>query len=105
MSTAPKFTPGPWRMDVEGASYAYEVVHTSPRGLRRVVARVASKSGLREADARLIAAAPELYAVLVEMADNIDGQIETAGDLEAEWSKADRVLVAKARAALAKASA
>jgi len=62
-------TPGPWFV-ASGNNYATEITATSKRGKKWVIARAtASKTGQEEAkaNARLIAAAPELLAELKSM--------------------------------------
>ncbi len=53
-------TPGPWLRDY-GQNYAEIVCALSPRGKVKTIARIASGVKSREADARLIAAAPTMY--------------------------------------------
>ena len=94
-------TPGPWH-----ASYGGETITVS--AARVVVARLAGgfRPQIREANARLIAAAPELLAALDEFYNAISlGPLDAASqygpdfDLDAHvQAKAE-----KARAALAKA--
>jgi hypothetical protein len=85
-----KFTPGPWRAN-----------RTSVRALKRTVAdcEFADVSPLRVhpedmANARLIAAAPDLYEALVAITD----QMELVGD-----ARKDAPFIETARAAIAKA--
>lgn len=58
------WTPGPWarREDMAGSHYAEAVEAKSPKGKTITVARIASGRERREADARLISAAPDLLA-------------------------------------------
>jgi len=90
-----KFTPGPWTTDDIDQSDFYRYVV----GENKIVCRVKLKNFMgnkrehAEADARLIAAAPDLLAMLVEAHDIIDaiGQPETAevaGRLRAVIAKA-----------------
>lgn len=99
MSAAPNsektaWTPGPWRVGnppVSGPSPRH--IHVSgPTVGSGVVARLLPK---READARLISAAPDLYEALAEVRRVGDDKLA----FRSEWVAA----VAKADAALAKA--
>ncbi len=89
-----KFTPGPWHSAMKSEKSWNVGVYTEGGD---EVAHVAVKSALaaprRDADSRLIAAAPDLLAMLVEAHDIIDaiGQPETAevaGRLRAVIAKA-----------------
>jgi hypothetical protein len=61
-----KHTPGPWRFDYDGLL----IVSSSANG--REVASIDSISIEQDADARLIATAPELLEALIEMRDLFD---------------------------------
>jgi hypothetical protein len=98
MSAAPKFTPGPWRYFKQGDSTRFHVT-----------ARPTTKPGNRfddfatvdiahEANARLIAAAPELYEALRALLDRWDTQQNI-------YTKQGEALFERARAALAKVDA
>jgi hypothetical protein len=88
-----KHTPGPWERHETGPIVGPKL-DDKPVWLRPVIARF--ETGVKEADARLIAAAPELLEALEELYHLID----TAHD-------GDRVftfeLAQKAQAAIAKA--
>ncbi len=58
------FTPGPWHT-IEGAPYLNGEFHWTVTAPHSEVATITTPSRHAEADARLIAAAPELLAVLV----------------------------------------
>jgi len=60
-----KFTPGPWF--VEDDSYPDDL--TIKSGKNKFVAKVAQWRGNKEANARLIAAAPEMYELLKGIRD------------------------------------
>ncbi len=70
----PKFTPGPWyvkpREEIKsmyGSSYTRTTILDSQDGgysPRHVIAQIARGNGKEEANARLIAAAPEMYEFL-----------------------------------------
>ncbi len=61
--TAPKFTPGPWRYDEESSGILSK--HSVAPGSREVAAvNPALADQVTGANARLIAAAPELYEAL-----------------------------------------
>lgn len=81
-----KHTPGPWKV-----SYTKISVITAENGA--VIAKVNKIDGLvnLQANARLIAAAPELLEALIEC-------------LDCEFSVTDRAAINKARAAIAKAT-
>lgn len=78
----PKFTPGPWyvkpREEIKsmyGSSYTRTTILDSQDGgysPRHVIAQIAHGNGQEEANARLIAAAPEMY----ELLDRIKGMLE-----------------------------
>jgi hypothetical protein len=62
-STASQFTPGPWKPhDNPNSNYGLEVVANNAIKAKRVVCRIGGPA--REANAHLIAAAPEMYAAL-----------------------------------------
>ena len=84
--TNTQHTPGPWHVDING-----EGAITAPDGA--LIARLhnASRDDLREANARLIAAAPDLLAALQAVADYWAG-----GDVPAEIDAAMRAAIAKA---------
>jgi hypothetical protein len=91
-------TPGPWAAPgTDGGEWV--ICHTDKGGKRRTLAHA-----YNEQNARLIAAAPELYEALAECLPTIEGGIESEGTFEAEHSIHARKLVVKIRAALAKAS-
>jgi hypothetical protein len=58
MSAAPKFTAGPWQISDRG-----RIIET-PDGFAVAMTNLAASTSIAEANARLIAAAPELYAAL-----------------------------------------
>ncbi|MBW4789160.1 hypothetical protein JQS35_11170 [Alcaligenes faecalis subsp. faecalis] len=93
-----KHTPGPWRVgrhftDDEG--YREIAIEATVRGVECVPASVALQfvncGGMQEANARLIAAAPELLEALTWAADNPDDS--------AYWIKQARAAIAKATGA------
>ena len=99
-----KHTPGPWRVDIDRAI----VADSQARGIwRTVVADLGlptSPNGAqeREANAHLIAAAPDLLEALEELvvtADNMRAWIER----QAAATPEDHAAIARARAAIAKA--
>lgn len=89
-----QYTPGPW--EVEGPNSTQLRVRAH---LRFNVAKIRRLDSLSEteANARLIAAAPELLSILKEIVDFIDGE----GPASMEW-KAITERCAAARAAIAK---
>lgn len=101
--TASKHTPGPWHMDPEEITSGFRIVpKIGDRGLAVAIQRDAAPaipgSGIdratAEANARLIAAAPELLEALEEMVK--------AGEFEDWDGRCDCIAVA--RAAIAKAT-
>ena len=93
--SGPKFTPGPWSADTwpDGKGLAFVIKEKGNEAEDDDILCALSN----HADARLIAAAPELYEACAEILDGLDA-ITPMGKwrLIDEWS-------AKARAALAKA--
>jgi hypothetical protein len=66
MSEATKFTPGPWRYQEESDAYT----HIVRAGEHYFVCQLPQDtSGKAEANARLIAAAPDMLTILNECAD------------------------------------
>ena len=93
MTDQPKWTPGPWRvLNDEAIKVASSdgslatVTHIHLRG-RRDTSEV-------EANANLIAAAPDLYAALADLLDR-EGD-DTLDSVKAKWAAA-RAALAKAR--------
>lgn len=86
-----KHTPGPWSVD-ESNAIVGEKLDDHPIWLRPVIARFAT--GVRPADARLMAAAPDLLEALQEILDAADGS---------GWDQLDATL-RTARAAVSKAT-
>lgn len=92
---AMKTTPRPWRIE-SGTTYAAEIVGTSPKGKRRVVARIASGPD-REGNAQLTLRACNSHDALVEALKLCAGVLTGA-----DMSKSCLVeALEKARAALA----
>lgn len=93
--TEPKFTPGPWRRSAFEDDWAI-------RGAKcdRVIARPNCNIDDASANAALIAAAPEMYALL----SNILNDLETDGSISPNDNAANdiRMLLAKARGEVAK---
>jgi len=97
--SAPKFTPGPWHVSlgrIAGVKGEHEVVTTD----RAAVGVFSDNKEVREANAHLIAAAPDLFAALEKSVRCISALMPGADDFL--LPEASRVAVA-ARAALAKA--
>jgi len=93
-----KHTPGPWHLEEMGYnSSSYYIRGSSESGDRLTIGKGAvahiprSTANPMEANARLIAAAPELLEALIEC-------------LECEFAVTDRAAIAKAEAAIAKAT-
>lgn len=96
-----RFTKGAWRPEDGTGQYMWEVCADTPRGKRKVVARIASGIDNRRHDAHLIAAAPDLYAALARTIL----AIETAAvyTQQTGFMTTFRPVIDEARAALAKA--
>jgi len=82
-----KHTPGPWRLLKREGSFPPVV----QRGLEGGFSVAGSNPDTEDADARLIAAAPELLAVLRQVADYWAG-----GDVPEDIDDAMRAAIAKA---------
>lgn len=110
-----RFTPGPWWYQEQSDAYT----HIVRAGERRFITQLSQdRSGTAEANARLIAAAPELYAALLEMmvvAEDRLSEYDVEGDECEIKSERDlcpgcrevgciQLKIREARAALAKAS-
>lgn len=98
--TDTKFTPGPWRVTDAAGAGCYRI-RTGPIGKNEygmVIAETYLHGSSDEANANLIAAAPELYAALSEA----KFQIEYLHEKFAETGSGNNML-AKIDAALAKA--
>ena len=97
MSGETEFTPGPWVLDEAGYPYEKAVSAASWAALARVIVkmdpdglgRTSEKTAQGEANARLIAAAPDLYEALCDMVS--------------DHSNLSKATLAFARRALAKA--
>lgn len=92
----PKFTPGPWAV-TEHVTGTMVVEAVSAPKAKRAVARCGGLPVVRQANARLIAAAPELYEALA------DALAELSPLMQAYRPEHYAAICGKARAALAKA--
>lgn len=99
-------TPGPWRstfrgMD-KGSSWASRIPYAIERELGNAVQPIADlcDQPQAEANARLIAAAPDLLAALQALDDyvcnNLTGEYPTGVDVDSAEFKAARAAIAKA---------
>lgn len=90
-----KHTPGPWRDCLIAPSTVIIVAKESDTFIARVMQPMPLKKGVWEANARLIAAAPELLALLKSI---LDCCADTGGDVwfGSEGVKQLKQLVAKA---------
>lgn len=98
-----KHTPGPWKQvvaieTVRGMVYGINAWCDLPEYNRAQDCRIAEAFSF-PANARLIAAAPDLLAALVEIADDLDGQEIVTG-----LNKKGKKMLVQARAAIARAT-
>lgn len=94
MNAQTKHTPGPWRVWIErdgGRIAILEVCETQDRGRHQHFASIARHWPEAEANARLIAAAPELLGLLQELIDIEGPQPGTAG-----WADKARAAIQRA---------
>lgn len=92
-----KHTPGPW---MRNPAEKTEIMAPSDV---MVICRVPSSLYQREANARLIAAAPDLLSVLQDSVEILDVAIESREELIGEVDEVMRDLRDRVRAAIAKA--
>lgn len=95
---APKHTPGPWSVRQGQAISRLTVVS----GMGIVIAAVPHNDAQGRADAALIAAAPDLFAVLAAIVDEIDRRGLCMNDAP-RLCAVDEGLIVQAMAALEKA--
>jgi len=98
-----KFTPGPWWANEYGIRDrgGFICALTWPSRYDGQQERHAKETAQREADARLIAAAPDLYAALQAIVDASDSKAAQGGEMW--WAEAVYPAVDAARAALKRA--
>ena len=87
-------TPGPWERHETGAIVGPKL-DDKPVWLRPVIARF--ETGVKEADARLIAAAPELLEALEELYHLIDDAHDGDRVFTFELAQKAKAAIAKAR--------
>ncbi len=104
MST--KHTPGPWRTEREGFSTVYVEARIDGGLIQEVAACGPTEAGLeqQEANASLIAAAPDLLEALKEMVAGDAEAIEEAQALGVPFPEEMLATFKKARAAIARAT-
>ena len=73
----PKYTPGPWTVDIQGASSYVRECQTSPFEKGQMIAKTWG-----ETNARLIAAAPEMLEALENALAWIDRSHKYGSDME-----------------------
>ena len=86
------FTPGPWRASLQhGRTY---LLDSAASGSRKNVGDIAVNN---PADARLIAAAPDLLEALYRAVDDLSDYIRLGGNIGDTAVKMARAAIAKAR--------
>jgi len=93
-------TPGPWWVSHVGTKGGWDVANTGPKGGHGIIA-VVPESTPSEANARLIAAAPdlakeneELRALVVDAGKALSLEYAPAGDLEAWFKRVEKFATA-----------
>ena len=106
MSDKTKHTPGPWRTKREGFSTVYVEARIDGGLIQEVAACGPTEAGLeqQEANARLIAAAPDLLEALQEMVAGDAEAIEEAQALGVPFSENTLAAFRQAHAAIARAT-
>ena len=96
--TRATFTPGPWNIEKRGTSKTHGAIYAGPKtsrfGVRNFFMGIDAIMPI--ADACLIAAAPDLYAALMDCTDGFEAHASDSHPLDAR-------IISSARAALAKA--
>lgn len=87
------FTPGPWRAEPTGPWDGWEVV--AKDGATVCNGLGSQREPIRAANARLIAAAPELLEALQRLSDQCT-RLRMAWQLESDAERTARVVIAKA---------
>lgn len=95
----PTHTPGPWKVNGQAGYAGHTVIDTNGRSVAAFPSSSKRPKSERDANARLIASAPELLAALKDLEAFADHVFDND-----EWAKGHGVMV-KARAAIAKAEA
>jgi hypothetical protein len=78
MAEQTKHTPGPWMAWLDEDTNKFSVYRDRGRGVGEWVAEVHGTKGCFQANARLIAAAPDLLSELQALVNAVDGYIEAA---------------------------
>jgi len=102
--SAPKFTPGPWRVGPSHEEGSCEYIDHGIYTAGSVAVLYSTEDGsheTRRANAALIAAAPELYEALREVKSALEDHLLVQPN--SAFADAGRDLVSKINAALAKA--
>jgi hypothetical protein len=98
MSTAHAHTPGPWKAAAKPSSVVgWPVVSAIGRSICSVAYGESGFNGQAEANAKLIAASPDLYSALQRLSATYDGIYAQVSDDEAKllkdaWAEADAAL-------------
>src|ERR1700749_2267266 len=97
-----KHTPGPWIIDCAGDMDGYSTVRVADGSENGRIETQPIATIYADADAHLIAAAPELLAALAELTGRVEGLLASDPDTAEVWRKVGYEH-RRAQAALAKA--
>jgi len=95
-----KHTPGPWKSDIVQVTREFFKGGRLVEGITTESGQIVAITGEGDADARLIAAAPDLLAALQRLVSGCDNNADADGNVDM-----DMAMFAEARAAIAKAGA
>lgn len=86
-----KHTPGPWKQSCESIDPDWHIVTTSGGAV------IANVFAPQNANARLIAAAPDLLEALLDAVDAWETHCESGDHMQGDWVYDARAAIAKAR--------
>lgn len=93
-----KHTPAPWHINPTNDSRTKYRIYANPQGLSLICnAEGAMPTETNEANARLIAAAPELLAALECLTFTVDGLVSDKGQIVKDALNIARAAIAKAK--------